>query len=52
MLARLIAYTTHSVISAADNMADVRRTRSTMPAFVVVLFPYLRLCVVVEVGRT
>lgn len=33
-------------------MADIRGARSTMPAFVIVLFPYLRLGVVVEVGHT
>jgi len=41
-----------SVISAANNMADIRGACSTMPAFVIVLFPHLRLCVVVEVRRT
>jgi hypothetical protein len=43
---------TYSVISAANDMADIRGACSTMPAFVIVLFPHLRLCVVVEVRRT
>ena len=33
-------------------MADIRGPRSTMPAFVIVLFSYLCLSVVTEVGRT
>jgi len=43
---------TYSVVSAPNNMADIRGACSAMPAFVIVLFPHLCLCVIVEVRRT
>lgn len=43
---------TYGVISAANNVADIRGACPTMPAFVIVQFPHLCLCVVVEVRCT
>jgi hypothetical protein len=43
---------TYSVISAAIYMIDIRGACSITLAFVVVLFPHLRCCVVVEVRHT
>jgi len=48
----LNSYATYSVISAANDMTNICGTRSAMPAFVIVLFSHLRLCIVVEVRRT
>jgi hypothetical protein len=42
----------YSIISAANNMADIRGACFTMPAFVVVLFSYLCPSGVIEIRRT